>query len=62
MTANDEETPLLMDPEATHQAVYARFTPSEKRAITTLVGFSALIPCTPLLQALTYASSNVNRF
>ncbi|KAJ6476520.1 MFS general substrate transporter [Mycena vitilis] len=43
MSAADEETPLLAA-EAAHNAVYARFTPSQKRTISTLVSASALIP------------------
>ncbi|KAJ7181246.1 MFS general substrate transporter [Mycena filopes] len=43
----DEETPLLAPPTAAehaHELVYARFTPLQKRTISGLVSFSALIP------------------
>ncbi|KAJ7674032.1 MFS general substrate transporter [Mycena polygramma] len=43
MSAPDEETPLLAA-EAAHEAVYARFTRSQKRTISALVSASALIP------------------
>ncbi|KAJ7131059.1 MFS general substrate transporter [Mycena epipterygia] len=45
MSIHDEETPLLASPsETAHEAVYARFTPSQKRTISALVSCSALIP------------------
>ncbi|KAJ6559885.1 major facilitator superfamily domain-containing protein [Mycena capillaripes] len=43
MSPTDEETPLLAA-EAAHEAVYARFTPVQKRTISALVSCSALIP------------------
>ncbi|KAF7355932.1 MFS general substrate transporter [Mycena venus] len=45
MSTNDEETPLLTSAaEVAHEAVYVRFTPSQKRFISGLVSCSALIP------------------
>ncbi|KAK7024745.1 MFS general substrate transporter [Favolaschia claudopus] len=45
MSAPDEETALLApSAERLHEVVYARFTPSQKRTISTLVSCSALIP------------------
>ncbi|KAJ7882012.1 MFS general substrate transporter [Mycena olivaceomarginata] len=45
MATNDEETPLLASAaELSHEAVYARFTPAQKRMISGLVSCSALIP------------------
>ncbi|KAF8193907.1 MFS general substrate transporter [Mycena galopus ATCC 62051] len=45
MSPQDEETPLLLPPPQTsHEIVYSRFTPSQKRTISALVSCSALIP------------------
>jgi hypothetical protein len=49
ISTQDEEAPLLATAaELTHEAVYARFTPSQKRTVSALVSCSALVPCTAI--------------